>query len=320
MSAGLNAAMPPREVLTRPSLQLGDSRLMRDFYCLNVGEGVLSATVGDMANNPTDTTYVDEETARYRGLDPELSMNGALVGSIALQRHLAGVIASGGDFVHMANKIICDAHERLGVQRERGAERFTGYLAHAVVAADTVELTAVGDVNVWVNGRRLFDADHPLSGIIGSLLTDLVEKPSDWPQLVAKLDDHIQIGEETAQRLLDALSARAKPEPFTRQDAYLATSRVLTPWYMDRLQNTVNHPYSYGAIDGTVTPPRFIHHATLPTSDVDSLVIATDGLCPKSLDLSVSSLADLAPSNPQFGEQTAVDLSRFARSLKRSTI
>ncbi len=296
-----------------------DPRLMRDYACASYdkNQGMLSVTVGDMANNHTGTDYLDKETADYRGLESTMRFNGGLIGSVALQRHLRGVTTSGAEFVSAANGIIHAAHERLGVDSANGAERLTGYLTHAVVTPDLTTITTVGDVNTWVNGAPLFDTDHPLGEIIGTFLTNLAEKPDECEQLVSNFADHVELDNETARVLLSRLKQRQAhiTDTFTRQDAYLATSVVLTPWYMNYLQNTTNHPYSYGAIDGTATPDKFIREATIPTADIASLIIATDGSKPHSPGASVFSLDDLTASNPVYCERTAVDLSHPARLM-----
>jgi hypothetical protein len=310
----LNTLIEPGEHLDN------DTRLMRDYICTSydAGHHTLSVTVGDMANNHTGTEYVDKETADYRGLDPAMCFNGGLVGSAALQRGLKGVNTSGASFVNTANKVVHAAHERLEVTSSDGAERFTGYLAHAVVTPELVKLTIVGDVTVWVNGAPLINPDRSLDEIVGRLLTDFAEKPDEWEQLVASFADHVQLDEVTKLTLLSGLHNQREQitdTSFTRQDAYLATSRVIIPWYMNHLQNTTNHPYSYGAIDGTVTPSSFIHEATIPAMEIDSLIIATDGSQPRDPKARIFSLDDLVARNPVYCERSAIDLGQSIKMI-----
>jgi hypothetical protein len=321
MSTVTRPYMQQPDILVVPGEHLeNDPRLMRDYLCLSydTDNDMLGVTVGDMANNHTGTDYIDRETATYLGLDQNTRFNGGLIGSAALKQGLEGVDTSGTSFVETANGVLRETHTRLGVMSKDGAERFTGYLAHAVITPDIVRLTTVGDVNTWINGNQLVDSDHPLGDVVNSLLADFTHKPGDWEQTVADFAGHVDLDIDTADSLLLSLRRQyALTDTFTRQDAYLATSRVLTPWYMNRLQNTTDHPYSYGAIDGTRTPDAFIHEAAIPTADIDTLVIATDGSRPHEASAGVFSLGDLVASNPVYCERTAIDLSGPVKQLAR---
>ncbi len=316
----------PSESLRRQAENLGvlPQNLLRDWYAFGGDEQAAHVAVGDMANNIVGTNITDPELAGRLELPTNFRFNGGLLASHGLRRFMEGQRATGTELVAGANKYLTELYRKIGtattaaeLQAMDPAMRFTGYLSHVQFAPKETAITSVGDVMVWVNGKHV-------SGVTEKLIdTDKAQLVDELTRLVwdAPVEDVERTVREFAgrtgldQQLTDELLAgvlKAKSQDKNKQAVYKPVDNLVTPWQIRNLQNpasdTVLSPYHYGAIDGTSTPDGFVETTTIPTGDIDRVVIATDGLMPVSTE--VNSFDDLEPANPEYGEQTAVVLRR----------
>ncbi len=298
--------------------------LLRDWYSIGQVEsdGSFSVAAGDMANNIVGTNIVDPELARDLELQDDFSFNGGLFASHSLRRWIATQSTSGQELVAGANEHLDGLYKKLGMNEITASDpatRFTGYFSHLKSEPDTTTFTSVGDVMVWVNGEHVAGIpekriDTAKDELIGTL-TQLVwtAEVQDIDQAIYRFADEIGIDHEFIDELrAEIFSVRNRTAVQDRQAIYKPVDSLITPWQIRNLQNPERNaedsPYNYGAIDGTKTPDGFIETVTIPTNDIHEIVMATDGLKPVSGQ--VRSLEDLVPANPEFGEQTAVQLKR----------
>lgn len=319
------------ELSQRLDVSLNPVDMMRDYYAVNESSdrgSLLTAVVGDMANNLTGTIYESPQRAAQIGLPLNYKFNGGHLGSMELRDRLALEQATGHELVEAANGIISDLYLRLGaisgheaVEDMDPADRFTGYFSHVRVTPRVTTVTSVGDVLVWANGVHVAGQDEKP---IDAAKTELVDA------LAAQLsgdnlrDEHVKdtirafagkvgLREEVLCELEEQLSrAVAATDSPGRQTAYRPVDDVITPWQIRYLQNPESGqkgPFFYGAVDGTHTPESFVQSVELATPDIDTLVIATDGLRPEA-GQPVHDTTDLAAVNSAYGEKTAIALAR----------
>lgn len=298
--------------------------LMRDYSVIG-GEGsALVVAVGDMADNLTGTTYRQPELACVAGLPEEYPLNGGLVGSIALRYALMQWEEAGEDVIPFANNALDMMYRQLdmGSASELDpAELFTGYLAHARLTDETTTITSVGDVRVWVNGGLVAGAEKAVDTAKDKLITDCTaalqlgvgEQVMRFANIAMTFGEKARWGypgsQELYARLITATSDVDSPD---RQTVYRAVDNFVTPWQIRELQNQLydRHPWAYGAIDGRRTPDEYVNIHPIPTADIETLVIATDGSRPRWPERPVRSWRDLVPVNPEYSEQTIVTLTR----------
>lgn len=299
--------------------------IMRDYLAIAKGRDDITVAVGDMANNLVGDTHQDSDLSINAGLPEKYPLNGGLVGSLTLRYSVAELPGTGVRLVEGANDTLADLYARYGMG-DMGdfidpAERFTGYLTHARINGDETVLTAVGDVNAWLNGAHVLGAEKLVDiekDALITALTDALTLESDLRaqhimNIVADFTQRGRISLDLAGTLLGKLySAVDNTETPDRQTVYRPVDDVVTPWQIRELQNKESneHPWAYGAIDGSHTPSEYVKTLTMPTHAIETLVIATDGSKARAGVLAVRSAADLEAVNSTFGEQTVVTLSK----------
>jgi len=294
-------------VFTDPSKKLQHTALMRDYNVVKTEDSTTIIAVGDMANNLVgQTSYQDADTATGLGLDATVDLNGGLIGSYVLRTEMVNVSDHGTAVIKAANKALRTAYARLGLADDLdAAERFTGYLLHAVINPEVTYLTSLGDVYAWVNGDLVAGQEKEIDIIKTQFIDELAARHDALTEQVATFAKQVQLDEVTHQELLKALEKSIADEPtFTRQTVYMPVDTIVTPWQIRVLQNNANHPLGYGAIDGTETPEGFIQVVTIRTEDIETLVIATDGSKQKNAE--VLGIDDLEAVNPMYCEQTVL--------------
>lgn len=318
----LQRYMMPGEHLTAmaKAAKVSPKSIMRD-YAAHIYDDGLTIAVGDMANNLTGMLYRDEAMAGEFGLPSHYAFNGGLVGSLLLRKKMSSSRHTGKALIELANAALAEAYQKYSVKYHDPAERFTGYLTHARIGAEKTVLTAVGDVNAWVNGEHVIGEEKIVDTEKERLITDLVagfmlspqERDTYFMDSVHEFAGKARFTDEQTNELFEMLtSAVNNTKNPDRQTVYKPIERIVTPWQIRTLQNHLpnDHPWAYGAIDGTATPDLFVQTYSIPTEVVESLVIATDGSRPRALGASVYSESDLQAVNPVFSEQTTVVLKR----------
>lgn len=302
------------------------SVVARDFYSVTDQGSHLSIVVGDMANNGPSVPYIkDPFLAQSLGLPEQYAFNGGLVGRYALQRALANTDAKGTDILAVAQKTLAKKYYEYGLlTHDQSPElippdrRFTGYLGHIAVGQHQTVITSIEDIYIHVNGQHIHGAEkssevrkQQLIGELTKLITDPSVQREASIELLRSYASVVELPPVVLEATINELHScyeRTPPHKRSRQNAYLVVSSHVSPWQVITLQNNDNHPDGFAAVDGTPTIPNGIRVTTLPTSDIDTLVIHTDGLHAKNR-TSVTSAADLSPTNPVYGEQTAIILS-----------
>ena len=321
-------------------LGVDSAALMRDYLSISIpkqesgesilpsaeqGSGGLIVAVGDMANNIIGTSVEDAELARKLGLPEGYKFNGGLFASHSLRRWMAYQRDTGVQLIEQANQHLRGLYKKFGMESRvftDAAARFTGCLAHMHSGPDTdghTIFTAVGDVKVWANGEHVAgvtekEIDALKEKLVNELTGIVWSSPvGDVEHTIRKFADRVGLDNATIEEFKGRIfSARELPPAEQgRQVIYRPVDDLITPWQIRTLQNPTQDSDStlyYGAVDGTSTPQQFIQVRAIPTGDIDTVVIATDGL--KPTDESVRSLDDLTPTNVEYGEQTAVALRR----------
>lgn len=315
---------------------VGATAIMRDFVVVQEFPDATTVAVGDMANNLVgDKEHVMPKLAKHIGYqDLEQPLNGGLIGSYQLRDELARpeFDDTGHALIARANRALERTYEKLkmpGLFEGRyvdPATLFTGYLTHARIADDVTTITSVGDVYAWINGELVAGSEKPvdthkealvnkLTGIVVDVTAEL-----DFASIEESVREFAAQGKmpgNVTEDLLEALSERIKIDSgsaaLDRQTVYRPVDDVVTPWQIRSLQNhpaTAERLWAYGAIDGRLTPDTYVTVREFPTSDIDNLVIATDGSTPRREDGKVRSLGDLGPVNPQYSERGMLALHR----------
>lgn len=301
------------DVFVDPGQKLKSPSLMRDYSAVgtNQSTGVSVIVVGDMANNLVGhASHKDPKIAQALGLERDADLNGGLIGSYILRNKLVKVAEHGPAVVEAANTALRETYSRLhmdSTEKMDPAERFTGYMLHAVITQETTCLTSIGDVYAWINGELVAGEEKNIDIEKRHFIDELVANHENLKEKTHSFADRIQLDEAIEQELLTELKQSiGSTKEFTPQTAYLAVEMIITPWQIRVLQNNPSHSLGYGAIDGTTTGKQYIHTLAFKTSDIDTLVIATDGSQP--IHPRVTSAADLEPVNPIYSEQTVVTI------------
>lgn len=318
---GVDSAALMRDYLSIPKQEPGESILPS----AEQRSGGLVVAVGDMANNIIGTSVEDAELARKLGLPEGYKFNGGLFASHSLRRWMAYQRDTGVQLIEQANQHLRGLYKKFGMESRvltDAAARFTGCLAHMHSGPDTdghTIFTAVGDVKVWANGEHVAgvtekEIDALKEKLVNELTGIVWSSPvGDVEHTIREFADRVGLDNATIEEFKERIfSARElPPAEQDRQVIYRPVDDLITPWQIRTLQNPTQDSDStlyYGAVDGTSTPQQFIQVRAIPTGDIDTVVIATDGL--KPINASVRSLDDLAPTNVEYGEQTAVALRR----------
>lgn len=298
-------------------------QIMRDFHVVESYPDKLVLAVGDMANNGSTTpTFVYPSLAESAGLPHDYRFNGGLIGSIALRNLFTQTVASGNELLYAANETIRHTYLDLSIiDAPENAphidpiHRFTGYIGHALVGPEVTTLTSTEDIFIYLNGKLHQGADKvtevrkqalidELSGIVLSPTEDVIERAEETLTNYANaVNLPRDIFRETLADLQVAL-ATIPAEQRSRQTIYTCISEHISAWQVRSLQNNTNHPDGFAAIDGTTTVGAGIYINEVPTAEIETLVLSTDGMEPTSD--TVRSVRDLRPVNPEYSEQTVV--------------
>ena len=176
-------------------------------------------------------------------------------------------------------------------------------------------------MNAWVNGEQVAGQEKAVDTAKDDLvnkLTSALDLPSYDAQirlieLVTEFEEVSGIGSELSRVLYQLLiRSVVESEQPNRQTVYRPIDQVVTTWQIRELQNIspAKHKWAYGANDGAMTPPAEVHTFTLPTGDIDTIVVATDGLSTINNEL-VASSKNLTLVNPEYGEQASVSIRRL---------
>lgn len=319
--------------LEREAEKLGVSSrgILRDWFALSEKDEktglyvIPKVAVGDMAGNIVMPPIKNRELAEKLGL-PEALVGPALFASHCLRKWILEEDTTGPLLIQQANDRLREEYSKFGLMQEivkDPATRFTGYLAHAKFAPKDTVFTSVGDVIVWVNGERVVgipekEIDTAKAELVATLAEKVWKSPvGEVEEVINRFAEKVGLDKKTVEDLKEKIFGARKDllagcGGDVRQKVYKPVDNIVTPWQIRNLQNPeqgVGNPYHYGAVDGTKTPEEFIETKVIPTSDIDEVVMATDGLRPRGTG-GVRSLEDLEPTNPEFGEQTAVYLRR----------
>lgn len=291
-----------------PSLQLGERARMRDYAVIRRQPSAFAAAVGDMANNLVGKKeYLQPQLAQLRGLSPDTVLNGGLAGSIYLQQHLRQhLYTSGLQLVDVANHLLAQLYRDMGLGTiSDAAERFTGYLGHLYATNDAATITVLGDVFAWVDGTLVAGSDKPIDRAKAGLVDELYARgnPHALEVFIKQTGPSSDIATGLQQALLPIIAVPNRDF----QAIYRVVDDIVTPWQIRTLQNNTGGHYHYGAIDGTTTPRQFIITKELPIHHPTTIILHTDGFTAPSSGV-VKTLNDLVPVNPQYGEQTAIQI------------
>lgn len=326
----------PGQHLTKTALAVGvnPSSVMRDYIALPtsskeaIGPGS-SFVVGDMANNLTGTTFQIPTLARRYELPSDYRFNGGLVGSLYLKDQLRDRQETGIEFAKFANSSLAKLYRRLHMSGDIAPEdRFTGYATHVKIGQKATTITTIGDVYSWVNGELVTGAEKKVDSAKNKLIDDLELQLNLDPQLrilsviriVELFEEEAGLGMDLSQLLCQTLLRSIdETDAANRQTVYKPVDDIVTPWQIRELQNPARpigakngHVWEYGAIDGTRTPEKYVHTVTIPTKDIDTMVVATDGSAPTSANQRVKGADDLVAVNPVYSERAIVSLDRNA--------
>jgi len=315
----IESYLVPSETIHDSASELGVAPdvLMRDFYSIgSPSPNIKTLVVGDMANNLTgQMSHLLPNLAARLHLPPEYRFNTGLLGSRTFREQLGHFATTGTEFIADANRTLTNMYAELDMvargdaDRDR-AELATGCATQAHIGPDRTIITSVGDVYAWVNGDRVAGQEKEIDVLKDKLITDLLEgwgKSEDRMGVLTRYVDGFrvatQLGVSTTYKLVQVLHG---VDSTVRQEIYSAIDRIVTPWQIRTLQNNQSSYYKlrYGAIDGTETPEEFIETREISTSEIDSIVLGTDGT--KPLGDRVVSRSDLVAANPKYGEQAIV--------------
>ncbi len=234
-----------------------------DFSYTGLRKGRLVAAVGDWATNLIGGLYIDRETALAFGHSPNTQYSGGSIGAQIARRVVEKSESTGHKLVGEINNALAAKYEELA---DRGHEElrnfredprlcFTGFLAHVTATHDEMTLTSVGDVMIYMNGKRL-------------------------------------AGEETKiQRFLNVVRQAYIDATGDINGAYDVIKPIIREQY--RWQNGT-HPLSCASINGNPMPAKGIVTSTIinmPKKHA-SLLLFSDGYVTPS-DLTIEGLEDM---------------------------
>jgi hypothetical protein len=249
-----------------------------DQHCIVKGHHGLTLAVADGAKKWLGIReYPVPRYAEQLGFHPHTPLNGGQIAALSVMETIQHQPSLAGHaLVRQLNHDLAHHYHELGVEPslENRLEVFTTSFVHARITDRHITVTSVGDCSMAINGRLVAQTHKRIDDIVGDLLGSL---------------------------------AHDLQEP--RQSLYLRLMPVLRPLMYER-QNRLGKAHWYPVIDGTTTPPAGIITQTIDRSVVHSLILWTDGLEP--ITDTIHSLNDLRPSNPLYGEQTAIAISQLA--------
>jgi hypothetical protein len=186
-------------------------------------------------------------------------------------------------------------HAMLDKARSDWNQRFSATLALALVDGRTLDIALVGDSGIRINGTRIEQVDKDLDRITSTL------RQQAWPIIGARVADPAA-QEKLARRVtwfgtrqpLDDLSAVLGPDNVAAiESAAIAANARALPHIpvsdIERLvrggivhaqgayQNDASAVLGYSALDGFEVPLQLVRFERLPTSEVRTLELFTDG-------------------------------------------
>jgi hypothetical protein len=152
----------------------------------------------------------------------------------------------GQDLVQRLNQVLDECYQRLGIQPNPGrcGELLTGYVGHVRLSEKQVVVTSVGDCYVAINGVTVVGVEKEVDVFNASLIDEV-----------------------------------AAFYEIDRQTSYQGIMPIVNALQF-ALQNDPSKAHWYPAIDGTETPAEGIKVLTYPLSEVNTIVLWTDGFTP----------------------------------------
>lgn len=280
------------------------------------GRGSTFAVIDGANNFLGRTSHPSRRVALARRLTQDRELNGGEIISTTMKLtvlHPWNHKFRGLDLINLLNSDIADEYFALGIKPAdcpRG-ELFTGYIGHAIVTDEFVDITAVGDCYVAVNGRIVAGTEKGIdalySAIVNHFSAELVRDRQAVYQAVMPALVGRQFAFQNAADNPEQVAAFYEELPVLVANL-LKLSHKRGRKLMAPLLETAPTSLWYPAIDGTDTPAAGIQHLEIPRSQVRTLVLWTDGFKPAGA--TVNSLEDLVPVLPEYAERAgiAVDL------------